>query len=156
MISAELRSHSIIETPVIVLQSLELCFTVTGNDTGLARRSGVGHRQETVPIIGTTWLSLSPVSEMKLSKPRALRPDAPVIKITVFGDADTKRKALEDGAEPLFTKPIGFGTLRGEIDMRVESAAYPALLSGHSLAECPLLAPLADIQLRSADVRFRE
>ena len=39
------------------------------------------------------------------------------------GDAETKRKALEAGAEALFTKPIDFGTLRGEIDTRVERAA---------------------------------
>jgi DNA-binding response OmpR family regulator len=38
-------------------------------------------------------------------------------------DAETKRKALEAGAEALFTKPIDFGTLRGEIDTRVERAA---------------------------------
>ena len=40
-----------------------------------------------------------------------------------YGDPDTKRKALEGGAEALFTKPIDFGALRSEIDMRVESAA---------------------------------
>ena len=36
---------------------------------------------------------------------------------------ETKRKALENGAEALLTKPIDFGTLRSEIDMRVERAA---------------------------------
>ena len=39
-----------------------------------------------------------------------------------YGDAETKRKALENGAEGLFTKPIDFGTLRGEIDTRIERA----------------------------------
>ena len=39
------------------------------------------------------------------------------------GDAETKRKALENGAETLLTKPIDFGMLRGEIDTRVERAA---------------------------------
>ena len=33
------------------------------------------------------------------------------------------RKALENGAEALFTKPIDFGALRSEIDTRVERAA---------------------------------
>ena len=47
----------------------------------------------------------------------------PIIMITAYGDAETKRKALENGAEALFTKPIDFGTLRSEIDMRVERAA---------------------------------
>jgi porphobilinogen deaminase len=43
--------------------------------------------------------------------------------ITAYGDAETKRKALEGGAEALFTKLIDFGVLRGEIDARVEQAA---------------------------------
>jgi CheY-like chemotaxis protein len=55
-----------------------------------------------------------------LPKAKALRPDVPVIMITAYGDADTKRKALENGAEELLTKPIDFATLRNEIDMRVE------------------------------------
>ena len=58
-----------------------------------------------------------------LPKAKALRPDVPVIMITAYGDAETKRKALENGAEALLTKPIDFGTLRNEIDMRVERAA---------------------------------
>ena len=58
-----------------------------------------------------------------LPKAKALRPDVPVIMITAYGDAETKRKALENGAEALLTKPIDFGTLRREIDMCVERAA---------------------------------
>ena len=58
-----------------------------------------------------------------LPKAKALRPDVPVIMITAYGDAETKRKALERGAEALFTKPIDFGMLRTEIDTRVERAA---------------------------------
>src|SRR6478735_3819564 len=51
-----------------------------------------------------------------LPKAKAARPDVPVIMITAYGDAETKRKALENGAEALFTKPIDFAALRGEID----------------------------------------
>ena len=58
-----------------------------------------------------------------LPKAKAARPDVPVIMITAYGDPDTNRKAMEGGAEALFTKPIDFGALRSEIDMRVESAA---------------------------------
>ena len=58
-----------------------------------------------------------------LPKAKALRPDVPVIMITAYGDAETKRKALEEGAEALFTKPIDFVTLRNEIDLLVERAA---------------------------------
>ena len=41
-----------------------------------------------------------------LPKAKALRPDVPVIMITAYGDAETKRQALESGAEALLTKPI--------------------------------------------------
>ena len=58
-----------------------------------------------------------------LPKAKAMRPDVPIIMITAYGDAETKRKALENGAEALLTKPIDFGTLRSEIDIRVERAA---------------------------------
>jgi CheY-like chemotaxis protein len=58
-----------------------------------------------------------------LPKAKALRPDVPVIMITAYGDAETKRKAFEGGAEALLTKPIDFLALRSEIDMRVEQAA---------------------------------
>jgi len=65
---------------------------------------------------GMTGLELLP-------KAKAARPDVPVIMITAYGDAETERKALEGGAEALFTKPIDFGMLRGEIETRVERAA---------------------------------
>jgi CheY-like chemotaxis protein len=58
-----------------------------------------------------------------LPKAKALRSDVPIIMITAYGDAETKRQALEAGAEALLTKPIDFGSLRSEIDMRVERAA---------------------------------
>jgi len=51
---------------------------------------------------------------------KAARPDVPVIMITAYGDPDTRRKAVEAGAEALLTKPIDFGLLRSEIDSRVE------------------------------------
>jgi CheY-like chemotaxis protein len=58
-----------------------------------------------------------------LPKVKAIRPDVPIIMITAYGDPDTKRTALENGAEALLTKPIDFGTLRSEIDSRVGRAA---------------------------------
>lgn len=58
-----------------------------------------------------------------LPQARAARPDVPVIMITAYGDAETKRKAFEGGAEALLTKPIDFSQLRSEIDTRVGSAA---------------------------------
>ena len=58
-----------------------------------------------------------------LPKAKALRPDVPIIMITAYGDAETKRRALENGAEALLIKPIDFGTLRGEIETRVVRTA---------------------------------
>jgi CheY-like chemotaxis protein len=65
---------------------------------------------------GMTGLELLP-------KAKAMRPDVPIIMVTAYGDAETKRKALENGAEALLTKPLDFGTLRSEIDSCVERAA---------------------------------
>jgi len=65
---------------------------------------------------GMTGLELLP-------KAKAMRPDVPVIMITAYGDEDTKRRALEGGAETLLTKPIDFVVLRSEIDTRIAQAA---------------------------------
>jgi len=57
-----------------------------------------------------------------LPKVKEIRPEVPVIMITAYGDADTKRKALENGASGLLTKPIDFSALREEIDTRLAAA----------------------------------
>jgi CheY-like chemotaxis protein len=58
-----------------------------------------------------------------LPKVKEMRPDVPVIMITAYGDADTRRKALEGGATGLLTKPIDFALLREEIDTRLAQAS---------------------------------
>lgn len=58
-----------------------------------------------------------------LPKAREARPDVPIIMITAYGDAETRRKALDGGAEALLTKPIDFDALRSEIATRLDSAA---------------------------------
>ena len=58
-----------------------------------------------------------------LPKAKAARPDVPVIMITAYGDDNTRRKALEGGAEAVLTKPVDFVALRTEIDDRVANAA---------------------------------
>jgi CheY-like chemotaxis protein len=65
---------------------------------------------------GMTGLELLP-------KAKALRPDVPVIMITAYGDEETKRRAIDGGAEALLTKPIDFEALRSEIGTRIEQAA---------------------------------
>lgn len=58
-----------------------------------------------------------------LPKVRAEHPHVPVIMITAYGDAETRRKAIERGAIGLLTKPIDFALLRQQIDTRLEQAA---------------------------------
>ena len=57
-----------------------------------------------------------------LPKVKEMRPEVPVIMITAYGDPDTRRKAMENGASGLLTKPIDFSLLREEIDTRLAQA----------------------------------
>ena len=59
-----------------------------------------------------------------LPKAKAARPEVPVIMITAYGDDNTKKKALEGGAEGLLPKPIDFVALRSEIDSRVQAPVH--------------------------------
>ena len=72
---------------------------------------------------GMTGLKLLP-------KAKAARPDVPVIMITAYGDAETRRKALESGAEALFTKPIDFGALRSQINIVRRARRLTSTASG--------------------------
>jgi CheY-like chemotaxis protein len=85
-------------------------------------------RRITAPIEQSLILILSDINmpgmtglEM-LPKVKEIRPEVPVIMITAYGDPDTKRRALENGASGLLTKPIDFTLLREEIDARLAAA----------------------------------
>jgi AraC family transcriptional regulator len=56
-LSAELREHGVIETPVVVPQHVEVCLAVAGNNDGLVRRSGGGQCQEFAPTTGAICLA---------------------------------------------------------------------------------------------------
>jgi CheY-like chemotaxis protein len=58
-----------------------------------------------------------------LPRARQARPDVPVIMITAYSDSETRRKAAEARAAGLFTKPIDFLQLRGEIGRRLDAAS---------------------------------
>ena len=84
----------------------------------------IGNAQYASLILILSDINMPGMSGLELlPRARAARPDVPVIMITAYGDADTKRKALENGAEALLTKPIDFAALRSEIDARIELAA---------------------------------
>jgi CheY-like chemotaxis protein len=51
-----------------------------------------------------------------LPRAKAARPDLPVIMVTAYGDAETRRRALDGGAVGLLPKPIDFAALRAEVD----------------------------------------
>jgi CheY-like chemotaxis protein len=61
-----------------------------------------------------------------LPRIKAERPDLPVLMITAYGDANTRKVALDRGADGLLTKPIDFAALRAEIQARVGGAARTA------------------------------
>jgi len=61
-----------------------------------------------------------------LAKVKAMYPELPVIMITAYGDAETRRKATEFGADGLLPKPIDFGALRTDIDRRLEGRGSAA------------------------------
>jgi CheY-like chemotaxis protein len=97
-------------------QRLAMDFALSAADA-LARIAGAAEQSlililSDINMPGMTGLEMLP-------KVRELRPDVPVIMITAYGDADTRRKALESGASGLFTKPIDFALLREEIDARL-------------------------------------
>ena len=68
---------------------------------------------------GMTGLELLP-------RIREARPEVPVIMITAYGDAETRRKALESGAAGLLTKPIDFAALRREVEARLAALGNAA------------------------------
>jgi len=88
---------------------------VTLNSTAIADPSLILILSD-INMPGMTGLEMLP-------KVRTERPNVPVIMITAYGDAETKRKALEFGAAGLLTKPIDFSLLRREIDTRIGHAA---------------------------------
>src|SRR5262249_27792412 len=78
----------------------------------------IGDAQDVSLIIILSDINMPGMTGLELlPKAKALRPDVPVIMITAYGDAETKRRALEGGAETLLTKPIDFEALRSEIDV---------------------------------------
>src|SRR6516225_6071653 len=99
-------------------------FNMEFTQSGSAALQRIGDAAGVSLILIVSDINMPGMSGLELlPKAKALRPDVRVIMITAYGDAETKRKALENGAEALLTKPIDFATLRSEIDLRVEGAA---------------------------------
>ncbi len=101
-------------------QRFVMDFAISANDA-LTRIAGTIEQSlililSDINMPGMTGLEMLP-------KVWQMRPDVPVIMITAYGDPETKRKAIEGGAEGLLTKPIDFTLLREEIDIRLARAS---------------------------------
>ena len=98
-------------------------FTMQFAQSAPAALQLIVEESETKIILILSDINMPGMSGLELlPKAKAVRPDVPIIMITAYGDPDTKRKALENGAEALLTKPVDFAALRSEIDSRVEQA----------------------------------
>jgi CheY-like chemotaxis protein len=87
----------------------------------LARASGI---KDPALILILSDINMPGMSGLEmLPRVRAERPEVPVIMITAYGDAETRRKAIECGAAGLLTKPIDFVLLRDEIESLLGQAA---------------------------------
>jgi CheY-like chemotaxis protein len=99
-------------------------FTMDFAQSGAQALEKIGNASDVSLILILSDINMPGMTGLELlPQAKALRPDVPVIMITAYGDAETKRKALERGAEALLTKPIDFLVLRNEIDTRVQRAS---------------------------------
>jgi len=99
-------------------------FTMTFAQSGIAALQSIGEAGNASLILILSDINMPGMTGLELlPKAKAARPDVPIIMITAYGDPETKRKALENGAEALLPKPIDFGMLRDEIEMRVGRVA---------------------------------
>jgi CheY-like chemotaxis protein len=87
----------------------------------LARVAGT---TEQSPILIFSDINMPGMTGLEmLPRVKALHPEVPVIMITAYGDTETRRKAIEQGASGLVTKPIDFTLLRSEIDDCLRSSS---------------------------------
>ncbi len=99
-------------------------FAMEFASSGPAALARVGEAGEASLMLILSDINMPGMSGLDmLPRVRAERPDVPVIMITAYGDAETRRTALERGALDLLTKPIDFQLLRNEIDTVLGRAA---------------------------------
>ena len=95
-------------------------FTMEFAQSAVDALEQIDHAEGVTLILVLSDINMPGMSGLDLlPKIKRLRPDVPVIMITAYGDAETKSKALENGAEALLTKPIDFSALRQQIETRL-------------------------------------
>jgi CheY-like chemotaxis protein len=103
------------------LRSQRFMMDFANSATDALKRIGSTIEQSLILILSDINMPGMTGLEM-LPKVKQMRPEVPVIMITAYGDPDTRRRALENGASGLLTKPIDFSLLREEIDSRLAQA----------------------------------
>lgn len=99
-------------------------FTMEFAQSAVDALEQIDHAEGVTLILVLSDINMPGMSGLELlPKIKVQRPDVPVIMITAYGDAETKRKVLENGAEALLTKPIDFATLRQQIETRLGMVA---------------------------------
>ena len=99
-------------------------FTMEFAQSAVDALEQINHAEGVTLILVLSDINMPGMSGLELlPKIKVLRPDVPVIMITAYGDAETKRNALENGAEALLTKPIDFAALRQQIETRLGMVA---------------------------------
>jgi CheY-like chemotaxis protein len=95
-------------------------FTMEFAQSAVDALEQINHAEGVTLILVLSDINMPGMSGLELlPKIKVQRPDVPVIMITAYGDAETKRKVLENGAEALLTKPIDFAALRLQIETRL-------------------------------------
>ena len=99
-------------------------FTMEFAQSAVDALEQIDHAEGVTLILVLSDINVPGMSGLELlPKIKVQRPDVPVIMITAYGDAETKRKVLENGAEALLTKPIDFAALRQQIETRLGMVA---------------------------------
>ena len=99
-------------------------FTMEFAQSAVDAMKQIDHAEGVTLILVLSDINMPGMSGLELlPKIKVQRPDVPVIMITAYGDPETKRKALENGAEALLTKPIDFAALRQQIETRLGMVA---------------------------------
>ena len=97
-------------------------FTIEFAVSGEGALERVGRRDDAKLILVLSDINMPGMTGLELLPDvREARPDVPVIMITAYGDADTRRRAFEGGAAGLVVKPIDFALLREEIERRLSA-----------------------------------
>jgi CheY-like chemotaxis protein len=98
-------------------------FEMEFSRSGSAAMDYINDRQTSVISLILSDINMPGMDGIELlRKAKSAKPEVPVIMISAYGDAETRDKVLQSGADDLLTKPLDFGALRRAIDKRITLA----------------------------------